>query len=972
MQNLSRLLDSDSDNGDEAQRRQNSPAKKIQPVASKTPQTTSRSIKLKDRLRQTAVQGPVVADTSTSAKAKSKSATLGKSPSKQTPLMSKDTAVKGSVKTKVKPASSSTARSKTDVSSERLQGLNTSTTTVEEKAVDAEDLEGEDISMYDVPTSPHVNGAAKKKPSAAKKTPSSKLSGKLSISATKARNGLSAPTKRDAQSNDIWDPLEDSDSLKAPTTRKKPARPAGKGTAKKTTMRKSATKKSTAKVTKNTLSSRSDKSPFKITSGPSKKAGRSAERASEADHEVSQILSDIKLPPQRTTRASAAAIANDVKSPTADKEESQEQPLNDGFEEFVDYSHDDDDASIEVARKQLGKTAAAASVQDVGDVENPKSDATNEASQSALKRSEKSLEENTNEDIVSGSGTRQTMKPRIQERVAQKQPQNFIEEVQDRLMDVSKALVKGMEGASQDQAILISEGEESTSIASDSENEGQATGNAGPAVPSDEPQTPRSSPPVQANTVVSPIVDEEMMRKAQIISFSRQGPRNQGSVSTKKAPTASPLTTKRTATAAEPAAAEQSNQEPEIPTDNAPTPDPFALTAPSEELRERDNEKKRKAESMPAAMPQTKRSQRLHISPHTDEDVLIGENEGGEPELVVFSQNKISRRTSQRSIVTEYGSPIPVIDMVAENPAGAQSVQQNLQQRRAMDIDPAATYDEHSDDLNLLESHEYQHEKVPTQLLSSYSKPVPHPPEAESKAISGHVAARFLERAVADATAKDTDKENNPFAADPIKQQPKKITAFTHMLQSQVQARSIAREKSVEVPIDDPTSTTSDPDKTLVEQDEDVEMASPSSDSESSAPSTALAASPSDEMEWEASLNPQQRNIIDVLARISHRLVRHLIDEETAVADIATDYERDGTQLIENMQRAHRQEYDAWTAEFESRKKSLAGEFAAPEMRLRRGREDIARSGIREAGGAEKKRLEELAGRLGGMMEGYR
>ncbi|KAK5162388.1 hypothetical protein LTR16_012272, partial [Cryomyces antarcticus] len=144
------------------------------------------------------------------------------------------------------------------------------------------------------------------------------------------------------------------------------------------------------------------------------------------------------------------------------------------------------------------------------------------------------------------------------------------------------------------------------------------------------------------------------------------------------------------------------------------------------------------------------------------------------------------------------------------------------------------------------------------------------------------------------------------------------------MLQSQVQARSIAREKSVEVPIDDPTSTTSDPDKTLVEQDEDVEMASPSSDSESSAPSTALAASPSDEMEWEASLNPQQRNIIDVLARISHRLVRHLIDEETAVADIATDYERDGTQLIENMQRAHRQEYDAWTAEFESRKKSLA------------------------------------------------
>ncbi|KAK8168522.1 hypothetical protein BKA80DRAFT_267116 [Phyllosticta citrichinensis] len=64
------------------------------------------------------------------------------------------------------------------------------------------------------------------------------------------------------------------------------------------------------------------------------------------------------------------------------------------------------------------------------------------------------------------------------------------------------------------------------------------------------------------------------------------------------------------------------------------------------------------------------------------------------------------------------------------------------------------------------------------------------------------------------------------------------------------------------------------------------------------------------EMDWEASLKPHQQNLSFVLSRISERLVRHLIDSETAIEDVVAAFEHDGMELVEKMEQAHQEEYE--------------------------------------------------------------
>jgi predicted ArsR family transcriptional regulator len=54
-------------------------------------------------------------------------------------------------------------------------------------------------------------------------------------------------------------------------------------------------------------------------------------------------------------------------------------------------------------------------------------------------------------------------------------------------------------------------------------------------------------------------------------------------------------------------------------------------------------------------------------------------------------------------------------------------------------------------------------------------------------------------------------------------------------------------------------------------------------------------------MEWEASLQPHQRSLHDSLMRVSKRVLRHVVDNETAVTDIADVYETDGEQVLQEV-----------------------------------------------------------------------
>ncbi|KAF9692539.1 hypothetical protein EKO04_009664 [Ascochyta lentis] len=54
-----------------------------------------------------------------------------------------------------------------------------------------------------------------------------------------------------------------------------------------------------------------------------------------------------------------------------------------------------------------------------------------------------------------------------------------------------------------------------------------------------------------------------------------------------------------------------------------------------------------------------------------------------------------------------------------------------------------------------------------------------------------------------------------------------------------------------------------------------------------------------DELEWEAALEPHQRALHEQLLRTSKRVVRHIVDSETAVTDIADVFGDDGARLVD-------------------------------------------------------------------------
>jgi hypothetical protein len=137
-------------------------------------------------------------------------------------------------------------------------------------------------------------------------------------------------------------------------------------------------------------------------------------------------------------------------------------------------------------------------------------------------------------------------------------------------------------------------------------------------------------------------------------------------------------------------------------------------------------------------------------------------------------------------------------------------------------------------------------------------------------------------------------------------------------------------------------------DDTLIVDDEDDQQAinhlfnassvhfcssPPCSDSPSSHSSTSairepltdppLPTSQAEEMEWEASLQPHQRGLHDLMIRTSKRVMRHIIDNETSVDDIAETYAQDGEHVLSTLIQRHDTDYDHVFQGMESTKTTL-------------------------------------------------
>jgi hypothetical protein len=174
------------------------------------------------------------------------------------------------------------------------------------------------------------------------------------------------------------------------------------------------------------------------------------------------------------------------------------------------------------------------------------------------------------------------------------------------------------------------------------------------------------------------------------------------------------------------------------------------------------------------------------------------------------------------------------------------------------------------------------------EVLSSNSKPKPVSPAQESRAITG-IAVGVVNPDQLVLQEAGVPPATDPFTTEEAARKRPKSRPFPEFAtKSRKQHQTKPRQ---------PEPEPEDPDRTLVEPIQphrrSKSVLSISSD-ESSNPDMAEepASSVSDIFSWRERLLPHQMNVFDELIIISHRLVRPMVDHETATGDAADDYRR--------------------------------------------------------------------------------
>lgn len=247
------------------------------------------------------------------------------------------------------------------------------------------------------------------------------------------------------------------------------------------------------------------------------------------------------------------------------------------------------------------------------------------------------------------------------------------------------------------------------------------------------------------------------------------------------------------------------------------------------------------------------------------------------------------------------------------------------------------------------------------EICSSNSKPLPAPPTAASTAISGHASHADLDE--------EEQRGRRVHAEDPFKHSSgdRRLNSFHRRLEEIVGIElptptkmappsmpigmSLAGNRNTNL-----TAFDMDGDETLIGQEDD-EPALPASPvhipssppgprarrSPSSHSSTSAEPEDDDELEaeikeleeWEASLRPHQRTLNDQLTRITRRVLRHIVDKEEAVHDVAEAFRCDGERLIQDVTARHAEEHGVVLQEVRRKKEDMKRELEGRARKLR-------------------------------------
>ena len=349
-----------------------------------------------------------------------------------------------------------------------------------------------------------------------------------------------------------------------------------------------------------------------------------------------------------------------------------------------------------------------------------------------------------------------------------------------------------------------------------------------------------------------------------------------------------------------------------------------------------------------------------------------------EPSKRMSRKSKATRQASQG--VDMHGSPIPKDMVVAENATTLETYSQQAQlsseeavpdsilEARRVAAEPGKKDATFFEDLLAAPSHQLK-------ILSSNEKRQPASPREDSQAITGIVLGRvdtkqlIINQAAAPPTDPFTSSEDLP------KQPPKKGFAalFDEQLRA-VESERITRkrdrtgtaedddqEKTLVAPEPEPQPKRSkgtsgrpqprarepeqaarkrdqeehsgdeDPDKTLVEPEPEPQpkASKGAADRQSryARSYTKMSEDRAPDMpaigKWRTAIQPHQMNLFDELVAVSHKLVRHLVDQETAMKEAVNDYKKCSINAIEQLELQQAQEYRQSLKKLEQKKRAM-------------------------------------------------
>ncbi|KAI4240336.1 MAG: hypothetical protein LQ352_007656 [Teloschistes flavicans] len=296
----------------------------------------------------------------------------------------------------------------------------------------------------------------------------------------------------------------------------------------------------------------------------------------------------------------------------------------------------------------------------------------------------------------------------------------------------------------------------------------------------------------------------------------------------------------------------------------------------------------------------------------------------------LFVEDLGPRISSQSSRVNENGSPLPYQHL--RNAALPENVEGGLNEGHSdsenipppLDDDNFTLVQDDNDEFSQLGSPgsvapRITHKKEARFIRSSNSKRHPSSPNAPSAILTGIEAheAGPLDLLV-NGQSHDfliTSKTQDPFIGAKNGQRTGFLDKLRRAHEGRGEKTKVAGHDTTlkQRPHRHREAVEEDPDKTLVEDTKKPSRrhrrAAPmtTESSETSSSHEQSQSSPSSEereaaaQRWRDALEPHQHNMLEVLSEISHELVGHLIDAETAVEDVVDDYQRRGNRMIERL-----------------------------------------------------------------------